>query len=524
MSYEGSQVGPYTLIRLIGRGNFGEVWLAERRTELVTTQFAVKLPLGSAVDLATIKQEASIWAKVSGHPNVIPIIEANIYDGQIVIVSEYAPDGSLENWLRSNPVMSINQAVEMVLGILNGLEFLHARGIIHRDLKPENILLQGSIPRLADFGVSRAMKATNVSSQIMGTPVFMAPEAFDGKRDKQTDIWSVGVILHLLLARQLPFIAEQMSELIAGIIWREPRPLPMSIPTPLKDIVARALAKNPEKRYQTAEDMRRDLMRIAGSFSAATEALSDPAIATASLIGKVVATDPALIPTVASLPPPILQAGAIASQQTTISKAENSHRGFLLGAGILAVLLFIAGALTIGVYSISRVLPSAKAPATSSDSTDLLAPGKVKQLLSKLDSDNGVPLKMVWIVLYPHEFYVIVHDSKIDENYDRYTYRDGEFKKEPDSFDPKEYWDHREFSLSDVDFNVLPVVVKVAQEKAQGLEGGSLDTIDISRHPDSPKDKVGKIQWAVYIRGARKQLYLDFDEHGKNVKDDRLPS
>src|SRR5437667_12089506 len=93
----GSQIGPYSLIRRIGRGCFGEVLLAERRTELVTTQCAVKLPLIESINLDSVKQEAGIWAHVSGHPNILPIIEANIYNEQVVIVSEYAPDGSLEH-------------------------------------------------------------------------------------------------------------------------------------------------------------------------------------------------------------------------------------------------------------------------------------------------------------------------------------------------------------------------------------------------------------------------------------------
>src|SRR4051812_36673106 len=94
------QIGNYTLLRRIGRGGFGEVWLAERRTEILTTRVAVKLPHLEQVNLEAIRQEAQLWAKASGHSNILPIIEANIYDGQIIIVSEYAPDGSLEEKLQ----------------------------------------------------------------------------------------------------------------------------------------------------------------------------------------------------------------------------------------------------------------------------------------------------------------------------------------------------------------------------------------------------------------------------------------
>src|SRR5215213_8292682 len=111
MFREGSQIGPYTLIRRLGRGGFGEVWLAERRAKFVTTKVAVKLPLDEQIDHAAIKQEATLWEQASGHPNILPIIDADEYDGQIVIVSEYAPDGSLEQRLERDGSMPVEQAV-----------------------------------------------------------------------------------------------------------------------------------------------------------------------------------------------------------------------------------------------------------------------------------------------------------------------------------------------------------------------------------------------------------------------------
>ena len=212
MFHEGKQIGNYTLIRKLGRGGFGEVWLAERRAKFVTTKVAVKLPLDEQVDHEAIEQEAQLWEQASGHPNVLPIIEADEYDGQIVIVSEYAPDGSLEELLKLHGKLEIKQAVEMTVGILNGLEFLHSRNIIHRDLKPANILLQGTTPRLADFGISRAMRTTmaSQSQHISGTFAYMSPEALDGRRSVQTDIWSVGVNLYQFLTGTLAVSAKRI--------------------------------------------------------------------------------------------------------------------------------------------------------------------------------------------------------------------------------------------------------------------------------------------------------------------------
>lgn len=257
MVRSGDQIGPYTLINKIGRGAFGTVWLSERRTTIATTTAALKIPLDEDIDIETIKHEANLWVRASGHPNVLPIIEANIYDDQVIIASEYAPDGSLESWIEQhgkNP--SVEAAVEIICGVLAGLEHLHARNIIHRDLKPANILFQGNTPRLADFGISRVLKSTSQSSVIAGTPAYMAPEAFDGKRSEQTDIWSVGVIFYRLLVGRLPFPQADITSLVGAILSRNPDPLPNSVPPPLHKIIGRALAKDPRRRYQSAAEMR----------------------------------------------------------------------------------------------------------------------------------------------------------------------------------------------------------------------------------------------------------------------------
>jgi serine/threonine protein kinase len=264
----GDKLGPYTLVSKLGRGAFGVVWLAERRTAITTTKAALKIPLDDDVDLETIKQEANLWVQASGHPNVLPIIEANIYDDQIVIASEFAPDGSLEAWLKQygGTAPSIETAVEMVIGILGGLEHLHSRHIIHRDLKPANILLQGETPRLADFGIARVLKTNNSSVTVAGTPYYMAPEAFNGKRSQQTDVWAVGVIFYQLLTGRMPYSQIDMMALMAAIVTGDPEPLPTSIPESIQKVVAFALNKEVTQRYKSAADMRRALRDISQPF------------------------------------------------------------------------------------------------------------------------------------------------------------------------------------------------------------------------------------------------------------------
>jgi serine/threonine-protein kinase len=256
MLRSGEMIGPYTLINRLGSGAYGTVWLAERRTAIATTKVALKIPLNDDFDIEVIKQEANLWVQASGHPNILPIIEANIYQDQVVIVSEYAPDGSLSNWLKEKTFVPLETAIEMTCGILAGLEYLHNKKIIHRDLKPDNILLQGEIPRLADFGIARILRSNTQSTMVAGTPSYMSPESFFGKHNLQADLWATTVILYKLLTGKMPFPQTNLPVLMKAIIEEEPTPLPESIPVAIKKIIYKAFAKTPSDRYLSAYEMR----------------------------------------------------------------------------------------------------------------------------------------------------------------------------------------------------------------------------------------------------------------------------
>jgi serine/threonine protein kinase len=253
-----TKIGPYELLEFLGRGAFGEVWLAERDSAVTKSRLAVKLPLNTLVDLNAIRKEAEVWVRAGNHPNVLPMFEANIYDGQVVIVSEYAADGSLKQWLEKHggKAPSIEQAVEMGTAILAGLEHLHSRGIVHRDLKPANILMQGECPRIADFGLARVLDPGATVTLAAGTPAYMAPEAFDGQRSVQTDLWSAGVILYQMLSGTLPFPSGDLMRFRKAIETEAPDPLPVSVPSALRQTVLSALDKDPSARFRSAADMR----------------------------------------------------------------------------------------------------------------------------------------------------------------------------------------------------------------------------------------------------------------------------
>lgn len=249
-------IGPYVVLRRLGHGGFGEVWLAERRSSLLSVPLALKLPLPPFADPDTIRDEARIWLRASGHPNVVPVLDAEEYDGQVVIASEFIAGGSLADRLQNRVagVHAPEEAVRIVEGILSGLVHLHAAGIIHRDLKPANVLLQGGIPRLTDFGLARALSGSNISMHLSGSPHYMAPETFSGAYSAASDLWAAGVILYELISGGLPFDQPDVMQVITAIREDRPAPLPDGTPRAIRALVERLLARLPEDRFESAEE------------------------------------------------------------------------------------------------------------------------------------------------------------------------------------------------------------------------------------------------------------------------------
>ncbi len=264
---KGDAVGDYKLVKFLGRGQFGEVWLAEKKLRLSTrsVNHALKfLPSPSdEAGLKSVEEEVDTWIEAGSHPNVMSVIDMLALDEHIVIVSDFAEGGSLGNWLKSNggKAPSDEAALEMMIGILRGIEHLHARKIVHRDLKPDNILLQGDFPRITDFGISRIVSGGTLKTKAIGSPAYMSPEAFNGSKSPQTDIWSAGVILYEMLSGGQPFEDEALWLLMRKIQDEEPKSLPEFVKPELRAVVEHALQKDVQKRFQTATEMRQAVER-----------------------------------------------------------------------------------------------------------------------------------------------------------------------------------------------------------------------------------------------------------------------
>lgn len=267
MLKKGDAIGDYTLVKFLGRGQFGEVWLAEKKLHLSTKSVSHALKFlanpGDEESLKGVAAEVDTWVEAGSHPNVMSVIDMLVSDDHIVIVSDYADGGSLGSWLTSNggKAPTDEAALEMMLGILRGIEHLHSRNIVHRDLKPDNILLQGSFPRIIDFGISRIVSSGTMSTKPIGSPAYMSPDAFNGSKSPQTDIWSAGVIMYELLTGRQPYEDQLLWLLIKRIQEEEPKPLPDYVKPELRAIVERALQKDANSRFMTATEMRQEVER-----------------------------------------------------------------------------------------------------------------------------------------------------------------------------------------------------------------------------------------------------------------------
>lgn len=268
MLTKGIKIGEYTLLEKVGSGGFGDVWKVEKRTALDVNYFALKFfrSADNQFNLATIGKEIQVWKQLRGLPHIISVIELDKYEDYVYVVSDFADGGSLADWLNLNgeKAESLQNAINIVLEILIGLENLHNKGFVHRDLKPANILIMNGKYCLADFGISREIKSQSRATSAAGTLEYMPPEAFHSKPiiAQQTDIWAAGVILQKLLTGNLPFLQNEQPALIAAILMFQPEKMPDNIPFQLHEIVDKCLQKEPNNRFRSAIEMQFALKKV----------------------------------------------------------------------------------------------------------------------------------------------------------------------------------------------------------------------------------------------------------------------
>lgn len=267
--------GKYRLRKRVGEGAMASVWSAVHETlgRPVAVKFIHAKVMASEVSTARFMREARIAAAIQ-HRFVVDIFDfGKTEQGEPYMVMELLNGESLADRITRGPALPVKTFVRMMEQCLTGLDAVHSAGIIHRDLKPENVFVihdgDGGFPKLLDFGVSRVddsmmgEKTSRLTREgaVLGTPWYMSPEQVRGKSDidHRADLYSIGVMLYEVLTGVLPFDAETIGDLLVMIATEEPAPLSTlrpDLPQALSDIVAQAMAKDADDRYQSAKTMR----------------------------------------------------------------------------------------------------------------------------------------------------------------------------------------------------------------------------------------------------------------------------
>ena len=269
-------IGKYELIRSIGDGNMGTVYLA--RDPFSLQDVAVKIATPKPADDDRIARRRRklfyIEAKAAAmlrHPNIVATIDAGVEDDHRYIVMEYVQGAStLDRFCKPDNLLPIEHVVGTMLKCAIAFDFAHNQGVVHRDIKPKNIMLtQDNEVKICDFGLALITNADNNDTQVMGrlgSPRYMSPEQVSEEMvSNQSDIFSLGVVMYEMLSGVSPFKADNIST-IARRITREPhKPLTEyrdDIPPALLHVIDRTLKKHPAGRYQTAMDLAGDLSLI----------------------------------------------------------------------------------------------------------------------------------------------------------------------------------------------------------------------------------------------------------------------
>ena len=253
------RIGRFALLRPLGRGAQATVWLAH--DPRLDREVALKLldPAADAAQLEHWLHEARAVSRL-GHPNIVPVFEADRADRQPYLVFEYVDGPTLAELRRSRPKWPEREAVQLMLGILDALAAAHAQGIVHRDLKPSNVLLgRDGRPRVMDFGIAaRAGHAgSGADGRVVGTAGYMSPEAARGEPPQpQMDVFAAGMMLAELLAG-MPLLRETDPWRAVDRVQREDLRLPgdLRVDETLRGIVQRAVARDPRQRYDGAQSM-----------------------------------------------------------------------------------------------------------------------------------------------------------------------------------------------------------------------------------------------------------------------------
>jgi serine/threonine protein kinase len=263
-----TQLGQYHLNSVIRRGGMSTVYKAYQAS--LDRYVAVKVLMHNRDPqfAARFKREARAIAQLQ-HPNILPIYDYGEQEGLLYLVLQYIENGvTLADMMGQS--MALTEALRQTISLLNALDYAHQRSIIHRDIKPANVLMPAPTwPMLADFGIAKLLNDTDLRltmpGLIVGTAAYMAPEQATGRPvDARTDIYATGVVLFEMVTGRVPFDADTPMAVLTKHAYEAPPPVRAfnpDLPPMIEAILLRAMAKDPNVRFQTAVEMAEELER-----------------------------------------------------------------------------------------------------------------------------------------------------------------------------------------------------------------------------------------------------------------------
>ena len=262
----GEAFGAYKINKLLGRGGMGAVYEAVHEDDgRVVALKLLSVELDNMDSRQRFLREGQTAAAIN-HPNAVYIYGTEEIDGIPVISMELVPGGNLEEKVKERGPLPIDEAVQDILQVIDGLDAALAAGVLHRDVKPANCFVNTSgVVKIGDFGLSKPVDSAEQqkltqTGVFLGTPVFSSPEQLLGEKlDERSDIYAVGVTFYYLLTGALPYTSGSMMQVVAAVLNGSPAPLEShrkDIPEAVRDVVMKSIARKSADRYQTYDEFR----------------------------------------------------------------------------------------------------------------------------------------------------------------------------------------------------------------------------------------------------------------------------
>ncbi|MGB4704337.1 MAG: serine/threonine-protein kinase [Candidatus Saccharicenans sp.] len=272
MFLQGQKVGKYEILRSLGSGGFGSVYLA--RDTWLDIKVAIKVPHKQSQELYKLLKEPRLQAALN-HPNIVRVLAAEKEKDVFFMVMEYVRGKSLEKLLEKEKILDVDRAIDIIKQVAYGVDHAHKNKIIHRDLRPSNILIseEGTV-KITDFGTSAWLNSAQYASTRIGSPPYMAPEQFLGKASYCSDIYSIGCIFYEMLVGRPPIFDPDPFKILEKAQQGKvtpPRLKNMKVPKEIDALIMRCLAPKVEDRIQSASEIIRELSKIKGKEEKSSE-------------------------------------------------------------------------------------------------------------------------------------------------------------------------------------------------------------------------------------------------------------